>query len=213
MAIEMPIELIKGKTKTVYLRWEDGDAPQIRMPISAISLAAGAPRLSIAAHGLTEGWPVAVERCQGMRQLNAKHSPPRASDYTPAHVIDAGVVELNAISPVDGSGREWPAYTGGGFILFRTPKSLTGQTIRVKLKNRIGGTVLMSSEVGDAPANTITAVADDAAKLITITFASAATAALAVKSGVWEVEAEDVSGVVTPLVIPSIATIGDEVVT
>ena len=44
----------KGKTFSLVVRWET--EPIVRKAITAISLATGAPRLTISSHGITDGW-------------------------------------------------------------------------------------------------------------------------------------------------------------
>lgn len=126
----------QGKTFTMPVGWENGDLV-VRKPITAISLAFGAPRLSFAtAHGLPSGWRTYVTRCQGMKLINADDLPPRDSDYHRATVIDATTIELNDIDPVDDNGREWPAYTTGGFLNWNAPVDLTGYTARMSICDR-----------------------------------------------------------------------------
>ena len=115
MADTKDLTIQQGKTFSLPVRWENGDLV-VRKPITAISLAFGAPRLTVASHGLPAGWRTYVTRCQGMKQINAANTPPRDGDYHPATVIDATTIELNDIDPVDDNGKEWTAYTEGGFL-------------------------------------------------------------------------------------------------
>jgi len=129
-------------------------------------------------------------------------------------VIDANTIEFNGWNPVDDSGRDWSAYTSGGFFKYNTPKSLANKTIRVKIKDKVGGTVLLSTEVADTPLDLIVATADDALKAITVEIAATTTEDLTWDTGVWEVEAEDsVTAQVDSIIAPSPVTVGDEVVT
>jgi hypothetical protein len=84
----------------------------------------------------------------------------------------------------------------------------------VKIKDRVGGTVLLSTEAGDSPLNLIVADADDALKTITVEIAATVTEDLTWDKGVWEVESENsVTGVVRSIIAPSPVIVGDEVVT
>ena len=180
----------KGKTFTLVVRWET--EPIIRKAITAVSLANGAPRLTVTSHGITDGWrgkPYAVE---GMKQLNE-------IGWNSMKVIDANTIEFNSITPVDDNGRSWPAYTSGGFLMFYTPQSLADYVARINIKDKVGGTVWASSELADTPLDIIDAVVDDVAKTITLTISATDTAALTAKRGVADLELVSLSGVVTKL--------------
>lgn len=118
------LKIIQGKTFSDVVRWQT--EPLIFKPITAISLASGAPRLTVPAHAVPPGLKVAVSRVIGMRKINAKNSPPDASDYVESTTISSDIIELNGVSPFDDNGREWPAYESGGFIQYYTPVDLTG---------------------------------------------------------------------------------------
>lgn len=212
MAKTHPMSLVRGKTFQQAVRWETD--PVIYKAISAISIAGGPPRLTVTGHGIpSSGWRVAVTRALGMKQINADNAPPRDSDYHEVTVIDASTLELNGLTPVDDTGREWPAYTGGGFIQYNTPHDLTGYTCDVVIKDRIGGSVLASSRASDAPLNLITATVDAANKAVVISMSAANTAAVTWKKGVWEVEMRAPDSTVYPLVSPSPVVVSDEVAT
>ena len=112
------------------------------------------------------------------------NNPPSEDDFTQATVIDSNTLELNKISRWTGS-----PYTSGGIIMWNTPKDLTGYTFRMKIKNKVGGTVLASSDAADSPLNIINFAVDNTLKTITRTIADEDTAALAFKTGVYDVEA------------------------
>lgn len=173
MADPQDITIKQGKTFIRVLRWET--APVVRKPITGISLAFGAPRMDVVGHGLTNGWRAYVSRVKGMINLNAQNNPPRASDFHPCTVIDPNTVEFNDVTPVDSNGREWPAWTEGGFLEYNTPVDLTGYTARIKIKNKVGGTVLASNDSADEALNVINVTIDNAAKTITLTIAASAT--------------------------------------
>jgi len=214
MATKQTLNLVQGKTLSLVIRWEQ-TTPVVSKAITAISLATGFPRLTVPSHGAPDGWRGYCTSVQGMKQINAENpDKPRTKDYHEATAIDANTIEFNGWNPVDESGRDWSAYTSGGFFKYNTPKSLAGQEIRVKIKDRVGGTVLLSTEAGDTPLNLITATADDAAKTITIEIAATATEDLTWDKGVWEVEAENLLGKVESIIAPgSPVFVTDEVVT
>ncbi len=180
----------KGKTFTLVVRWET--EPVVRKAITAVSLATGAPRLTVTSHGAPDGWrgtPYAVE---GMKQLND-------IGYQSMTVIDANTVEFNSVTPVDDNGRAWSAYTSGGFLMFYTPQSLSGYTARMDIKDKIGGTIWASSDVADTPLDIIDIAVDNATKTITLTISATDTAALIAKKGVADLELVSSGGVVTKL--------------
>lgn len=205
------LNIARGKTLQLVIRWEA--PPLISIPITAIATGTGFPRLTVTGHGAPNGWRGYIVGVQAPKQINAKSNPPRSSDHHELTVIDANTVELNGVIPVDDAGKPWAAYTSGGFLQFNTPQSLAGATVRVKIKDRVGGTVLLSTETADSPNNLITATADDATKTITIEISAAATAALTWSKGVWEVEIETAAGKVFSLVEVSLVVVSDEVVT
>lgn len=192
------MEIQRGKTLTRTIRWENGDLV-VRKPITAISLASGAPRLAVVGHGLTNGWRCYVTRVKGMEKLNAENVPPHDNDYHPATAIDGNTIELNDVDPVDDNGREWLAYTDGGFLNWNAPVDLTGYTARMKIKDKVGGTVLASTDVMDTPKNVLTITIDNAAKTITISIPATDTDDFTWKTGVYDLEMVSASGVVTTI--------------
>ena len=211
MPISKTLTIVRGKTLQLILRY--GSEPLVAKAISAISIQDGFPRLTVNGHGLVNGWKSAVTRVQGMKQINALNNPPDdTSDYRETLVIDANTIEYNGLVPVDDSGKEWPAYTGGGFIQYYTPVNLANKRVDVVIKDKKGGTILLSSRASDAPLNLIAATVDNTAKTISIRIDADDTAALAWKKGIWEAEVHDtVTGAVDALVVPSIVVVEDEV--
>lgn len=173
MAVSNDITILQGRTFTLVLRWET--EPVVKKPITGISFASGSPRLTVVGHGMTDGWRAAVAGVKGPKQLNAAAIPPRSDDYHPATVVSADEVEFNDIIPVDDGGNEWPAYASGGFLIYNTPASLAGYASRMKIKDKVGGTVLASTEADDTPLNILHVAVNDTAKTITLTIAAADT--------------------------------------
>lgn len=180
----------KGKTFSLVVRWET--EPIVRKAITAISLATGAPRLTISSHGITDGWNGTVYGVEGMKQINDV-------GVQQLTVIDSNTIELNGVTPVDDNGKMWPAYTSGGFVKFYTPQSLAGYTARMDIKDKVGGTVWASSEVADSPFDIINITVSDEAKTTTIVAPAEDTAALTARRGVADLEMVSLGGVVTKL--------------
>ncbi len=186
------LSLVAGTSFSLVLRWES--APILRKAITAISVATGAPRITVDGHGIPDGWRVAVTGVKGMTELNAEDPARlRDSDYHQATVIDANVIELNEVN-----GADFRPWTSGGVVQWNTPVSLAGFTGRLRVEDRHGGTLLASNLVADDPLDILELLIDDTLKTVTAVFPAAATTALAGKSGVWEVEM--VSGDATPVV-------------
>ncbi len=211
MATTKPLHIVRGKTLSLVIRWEQR-TPIVSKAITAISFATGFPRLTVASHGIPDGWRSAVVRVASPKEINAKNDIPRTSDLRETTAIDANTIEYNGLVPVT-DGRDWAAYTTGGFVQYYTPKDITDYEIRVKVKDRVGGTVLLSTDAGDSPLNMITAVADNATKSITIEIPATDTEDITWSKGVWEVEGENVAGTVESIIAPSPVTVGDEVIT
>ena len=187
MATNKDITILQGSAFNVPVRWMDGDRI-IRKPITGISIASGAPRLTVVGHGCPNGWPSAVTLVKGMTQINAKNADPKGNDYRVTTVIDTDTLEYNAVSPVDDNGREWPAYTSGGFVQWFAPMDLTGKSASMVIYDKKGGTVLASTEAAHAPLDVITATVDAANKVITYSIKSSDTAGFSWKKGVYEAE-------------------------
>jgi len=200
------LNIVKGKTLAQVIRWET--KPVVRKPITAIDLTTGAPRIEASGHGCPNGWRGFVFGVKGTKELNVDDPDSVASsDYHEVTVIDANHIEFNEINAAN-----FTNYQAGGFFAYNSPKDLTGYSARVKIKDSIGGSVLLSTEAADSPKNLITATVDNTAKTITISISAATTAAIDWSEAVWEVEMVN-GAIVEPLIPPSTVTVTDEVVT
>lgn len=193
MAATKDLTIQQGKTFTLALRWETD--PIVRKAITGVSFAGGSPRITAVGHGAPDGWRCTLYGIKGPKQINAANNPPRNDDYHAATVLDADTVELNDINPYDTQGNEWPAYVSGGFLQYNTPMDLTGYTARLAVKDKIGGTVLLSLTTEN---NGI--VIDNAKKTITLTVEATATDDFTWTRGVYDLELISPAGVVTALI-------------
>ena len=196
MALEKELSTRRGETFSLLLRW--ATEPRVAKPITGISLASGWPRLEVIGHGMTDGWDGAISRVIGMKQINSAEG--KAYRCT---VIDVDHIELNGVSPVDDSGREWPAYVSGGFLEYDTPVDLTGYAARMKMKTKEGGTLLASADIADAPLNIINITIDNAAKTILLEIAEPKTAAIVFKTAVTDLEMVSPTGRVKKIKLTS----------
>lgn len=146
-------------------------------PITAITQTAPA-RLTVPGHGLPDGWRVAVTNVKGMTEINAEANKLTSRDYHQATVLDANTIEINDINAAG-----YKAYTSGGYVQFGTPVDLTGFTARMTIKNKVGGTELLSLTVAN---NRITI--DAAAKVVALNISAEDTAAITWTTGVYDLE-------------------------
>lgn len=185
------LTIVQGKTFTRVVRWEA--PPFIYKAITAITRAAPAVVTAVG-HGVPNGWRVAVVSAQGMTEINASSSPPKDKDYVKATVLTTDTLELNTVNSL-----EYSAYTSGGAIQYYTPVNMGGYTARMQIKDKVGGTVLASTDIDDSPLNVITATIDNSLKTITLAISATATAAFTWKKGVYDLEMVSGTGDVTAL--------------
>lgn len=178
----------QGETFLRVIRWET--PPFIYKPITAITKSAPVS-ITAVGHGLASGWRAVVVSVVGMDEINAHHTPPRDHEFRPVTVTDANTVTINTLNS-----SEFDTYVSGGYLQFYTPVDMTSYTARMTIKNKVGGTVLMSLTSG-APDNRI--AIDNALHTITITISASDTAAATWKTGVYDLEMVAPSGVVTTI--------------
>ena len=176
------LELQQGKTQPLVLRCEA--APIVYKAITAISLSYGAPRLTVTGHGLPNGWRLWVTRVQGMKQINSENTDPDAGAHYVGTVIDADTLELNEVVPVDDNDREWPTYTGGGFIQYLTPMDLTSYAARMDIRDKKNGNTVLFSMTS---ANNLIDI-DTTLKTVTLFFDAIDFTSLVWKKGYYELE-------------------------
>lgn len=188
MTVREDFEFQEGETFIRIIRWET--PPFIYKAITGIARAAPAV-VTAPLHGLKSGWRAAVIGVQGMTEINARHTPPRLSEFLQVIYVDDNSVELNTI---DSS--QYTAYTSGGYLKYYTPASLAGYSARMKIKDRVDGNLLATLTSG-APDNRI--AIDDANHTITLTVPADDTAGFTFTKGVYDLELVSGAGVVTRL--------------
>lgn len=191
----------QGKTFSLVLRWSA--EPYITKLITAITRAAPA-RITAAAHGMPDGWRAAVVSAGGMRQINAENYPPKDGEYRKVTKIDADTITLPHVNSTD-----YTAYTSGGYLHYLTPVSLASCTARLTIRDKVGGTALISLDSASLGGIAL----DNTAKTITITLSATVTAALTWTRGVFELEIQNGSGVVTQLLYGTVIVKPLEIVT
>jgi hypothetical protein len=199
MAAKYDIEIVQGETFNRTIRWEQ--KPYVYKAITAISRAAGMV-VTATSHGMPDGWRAFILSAGGMVEANSKHEPPWPTDFRTGTVLTPNTVEFN-----DVNSSEYTEYTSGGFLGYLTPASLDGFTARMSIKNRVGGTELLSLTTENARI-----ALDDSAKTITLTIDADDTAAFEWSRGVYDLEMVSDAGVVTAL-LKGVVKIVSEVTT
>ena len=190
--------ILQGETFQRVIRWEV--LPYVYKAISAITQTAPVA-ITATAHGMASGWRAAVLSVKGMTEINAKHSIPRESEFHQVSVSGANTLTINDINS-----SEYSLYTSGGYLQYFTPVDIAGYSARMTIKDRVGGTTLMSLTNG-APDNRI--VLDNTNHTITITIAAADTPAslLTWTKGVYDLEMVSGAGTVTRIFTGSVSVL------
>lgn len=182
----LSLTIRRGETVDLPIRVESDTL--VYKAITAIT-SSGAARITATAHDCPDGWRAAVANAGGMREINfpdcADGKPPKDGDMHRAAVIDANTIEFNAINSAG-----FRAYTSGGQLVYYAPLDLAAYTgARMDIKDRVGGTVLLSLRSADGELEL-----DAATDTLWLRLTDEATALLAFDSGVFDIELTDASG-------------------
>lgn len=182
--------ILQGKTFNPVLRWESAEV--VYKTITNI-LNTAPVRITATAHGVPDGWRCAVVGVKGMTELNAESSPPKPKDYWQATVVDANTVEFNRVNATG-----FKPYSSGGVLQFNKPVDLTGATARMVVKDKVGGTTLLTLTTanGGVEIDTVT-------NTVRLNVSATDTGSIAWKKGVYEIEVEQ-SGEVRSLLTGNI---------
>ena len=191
------LSIVRGKTlEQPFLYAETGlQYKAITAQVSAAPL-----RLTVPEHGLPDNWPVRIQGVTTPTEFNT-------TDGTlTAWVVDPDTVELNTL---DAS--LWAVFVPSGHLVFQTPGNLVGWNVRMHIRDRIGGVVLLSlsSDLADGADGIIEV--DASAACITLHLTAAQTSAITWKGGVYDVEAILPDGRVIGLIAPSAVTVKQEI--
>lgn len=190
LPVKKDLTLRQGASFELPIKWET--EPLIYKAISGISQAAPCV-IDCVGHGIPNGWRVTIVSVKGMTQINAQNTPPNDADYVVATVVDADTVELNSVNSAS-----YKAYTGGGYIQYRTPKDLTGFTARMSVMDKIGGTELIRLDTNGG------ITIDVATSTVTLRVDADSTALMGWKKGVYDLELVAEDGTVTALLYGSV---------
>jgi hypothetical protein len=196
--IKKDLTILQGRTFSYPLKWEI--EPIVYKPITGITQAAPCIVTAVG-HGLPDGWRVVIVSVKGMTQINASN-PPKDNEYVVAKVLTADTIELNTVNAA-----EYKAYTSGGYVQYNTPQDLTSYIARMSIKDKVGGTELMSLTTTNSRI-----LIDNTTKTIKLDIDALDTAAITWKRGIYDLELESPAGVVTALMFGTV-TVTNEVTT
>lgn len=198
MVTEHDITLRQGSSERITVRWET--EPYVYAAIQSISRAAPAVITTQAAHEIPGGWRVAVVDAQGMTQLNAKSNPPAKTDFRRARVRSGTQIEFNDLSSAAFGAHK----TGTGYLQWLTPHPLQDFEARMDIKDRVGGTTLMTLNTDNGGI-----VLSDAEKTISLVFNPADTEGLTWRAGVYDLEMIAPGGTVTSILAGSVELVSE----
>ena len=124
MALRYEINLQTGVTFSLALRTAQPESVSYA-DISAIAQSAPAALTTTNTHGLLSGWPVWVESCKGMVEINN----PRPDDCHNSTVCPPYIADTTGTSTLTLRGvnaRGFGAYRGNGVLAWQTPWDVTG---------------------------------------------------------------------------------------
>lgn len=189
----------QGSTFEAVVRWESADVTF--KTVTAITKAAP-PVLSVASHGVPEGWRVALTNILGMTELNAANDPaekpPEAADYYTASVVTSGSISLDG---VDATG--FGTYVSGGILRYFEPVNLSGFTARMHIRSSLTATTTLLELTTE---NSRIAL-DNTAKTITLTISATDTALLTFTSAVYSLELVSGAGVISKVLFGTVSLI------
>ena len=198
-AVKKDLTICKGKTFTQAFQWASDT--YVWKPITAITQAAPAV-ITAVGHELPARWPVAVASVRGMVEINAANSPPQPHEFRWATTIDADMVEINSVNAAD-----YSAYTSGGYLVYRRPIDLTNYVARMTIKDRIGGTELLTLTVDNGRTSV-----DQNSSIISLLISATDTAGITWQRGVYDLELVSPGGIVSALTYGKV-TVTEEVTT
>lgn len=191
---KLDLTIRQGATFKLPVMWETSTL--VYKPISAIAQDAPVLVTTSESHGAPDGWMCAVMNAKGMTELNAANNPPKDNEFRPITLVDATNLEFNAVNAAG-----FRPYTSGGQLVYYLPGDLsTLVDVRMQIRSKVGGTVLAAFTLTDGDFEL-----DFTRKRIVLTIPAADTAAFTFKSGVYDLEVEDDTGVVTPLLYGAVA--------
>ncbi|WP_213662861.1 hypothetical protein [Stutzerimonas stutzeri] len=169
------LHIVQGSTLRDTLR-----LMQPRYEYRPITSLGGSPLRLTVDHGLPGDWLAWIEGVSGMQGVNRT---PRAEKPHRVKVIDPATLEINALSA-------FGLTPSGGQLIYKPPVDLTGAEVRMQIRDRIGGVLLLelSTENG--------ALAITGLGTISRYLSDAQTTALAAADAVYDIEVKYPDGTV-----------------
>ena len=136
MALQkLKIEIRKGSAENIPIRIES--SAWAYADVTAVAQSAPL-RVTAPAHGIPDGWRVAIANVKAVGDFAAQNNPPKDAELHPVTVADADTIEFNAIN-----GAAFRAHTSGGQLAWRTPLDL-GQyeSARMNVRDKVGGALI-----------------------------------------------------------------------
>lgn len=210
MAEVIPIKIVQGETFEWGFLWTDNEPRQVHitgMP-SKVPL-----RLTVAGHGLPDGWPFWVSCVKAPEELNTAVSSPRAEEVMEAEPLWAKPVDADTIEVPGVVAGCWRPFSGPGVLITRTPLDLAGWQCRGQVRDKAGGRLLWSwhSDPAENPDSLI--IVDHALSQFVLTMSAEQAAGLTWNRGVYEIEAVSPGGEVFKVTAPSPIEVAREVTT
>lgn len=197
MAATKNFVIEKGKTFNQRVRWENA-GKIVYKEITAVQNTAPM-RFTSPLHGVPDGWRGTVT---GHPNIDVEVNNVRDKDYFEVSVIDANTVEVNSINA-----SAFKPYTTGAWLQYNEPVDMTGFTARMSIKNKVGGTELLSLTTANGGI-----IIQEAEDLITLLISATDTAAFTWTKGVYDLEMVSPGGVVSALLTGTV-TVKAEVTT
>ena len=192
------LNIIKGKTLSKSLLYAEDSLTYV--PIVAVTNRAPL-QIRCPAHGIKDGWPVRIQGVTSPAVMNTEEGK-----FLNARVVDANTIEFNTLDAT-----LWGVIEETGNIVFYTPADVTGWKLRMHVRDKPNGTILLSfsSDVVDAAVGSITV--DPAAATFTLGLTAAQTAALTWNGGVYDIEAIKPDGTVIEIISTSVVIVSQEI--
>jgi len=190
---QLDLTIYQGRTFRHIVRWETN--PVVFKAITAITQGAPA-EITAVAHGLKNGWSVAITDVKGMTQINADSNSPKTTDYRPVTVVDVDTITIDGLDSAS-----FKAYTSSGYIRYYTPVGLSGYKARLDFKDKVGGTILLSLN------ETAGITLDDTNHTITIGITPAVTTLITWKKAVYDLELESPTGPIDAVLAGSVTVV------
>lgn len=169
------LEIVRGKTFKQIIRCETPKL--IYKPITGITKN-GPPVITATAHGVPDGWRVAIVGVQGMTEINARNWPLKDEDFIRATALTVNTIELNSVNASN-----FKAYTSGGYVVYKEPYSLVSHTARMQIRDPDTSALLADLTIANGGI-----VIDDVACTITRMIKASDTAGFSWSKGTFDCE-------------------------